>query len=157
MMNTFPNILAMCGPHLPSLPYRLLPEILGSGLVGLVGWLALFAIPVSGLVVIARQLLNSSCHARGTHFFPIAHVCFLVFLNNSIVSALQWTHAGTVMISLATGLCVALVSVGVVTAALRRLPKPTFWPCFGFACAAASIALLAGLMLTIIHSAPLNH
>lgn len=156
-MNIFPNIVAMCGPNLPEIPYRLLPEILGSGVVGLFGWLALLAIPASGLVVISRHLLDSSCHVRGTHFFPIAHVCFLVFLSNSIVSALQWTHAGTVMISLATGLCIALASVGTVAVVLRRLPKPSFWPCFGFTCAAASIALLAGLMLTIIHSAPLNH
>lgn len=141
--------------------YHLTTAIFKSGPLAFFGWMGFLIVPLAAVVVILRHFLAPGCHARGTFFFQITHVCFLWFLcyvvvHDHIVSFLCCgSCTGNIMaqiisenlISLGVGICTVIVSCASVALVLRRLPRVSIWSCFGLAAAFASIALIAGCML----------
>ena len=147
---TISPIVAMCGPHYPVLPYNLLRVALGSGFLGLIGWAALFAVPLGSAIVVSLRASRPSKHP--TRFYGFAHVCFLIFLLNSVVLSSLRDHPSSTMLNLSIGLIVMLVSCGAVTIFIRQKPVPDLWSCVGLCCVAATIALHAAGMLITMHA-----
>ncbi|NQT93808.1 MAG: hypothetical protein HQ559_13700 [Lentisphaerae bacterium] len=135
---------------MPIFPYRLWSVVLGSGPLGLVGWLALFAIPAFGVLSILKRAGQKPVPMR-TRFFGVAHVCFLLFLLNVVVQGSAWSHPSETLLSLSIGITTALVSTCVVALCIRTKPQPDFWSCLGITCVATSVALFAAGMLVVIH------
>jgi hypothetical protein len=141
--------------------YHLPSAILYSGSQALFGWIGMLIVPLSALVVILRHFLVRDCHARGTVFFQIAHVCFLWFMWHVVVCGhfvaylcLGFSPAdkriiSDNLISLAVGIGITIVSCIMVSIFLRRSPRPDIYSCFGLAAIAASISVIAGGLLMI--------
>lgn len=148
--------------------YSLFSVIFKSGILAFLGWMALFVMLAAALVVVIRHFMVPGCHARGTHFFKIAHVCLLAFLGIVVVcghiisplclfpygdSAFVVTVVARNLISLSIGLVVVIIASVLVSVTLRRLPRPDLWSCLGLAVVATSIALIAGGILMISQAA----
>lgn len=133
--------------------------VLGSGYLGLLGWIALLVVVVSAVVVVLRHVRHPERHSRGTAFFGIAHVCLLLFVNNVGVFGLMASlycgcvsfalPASQVLVSLASGLGIVGVSSVVVAVALQQFPKASAWDCFGMGAIVMSLCVLFGGLLAI--------
>jgi len=141
--------------------YHLPGMILKSGIQAFFGWIVMLLVPLVAVVVILRHFLARGCHARGTVFFQITHVCFLWFLLHVVVCGhivaclciegcvADKRIVAENLISLAIGIGIAIFSCGAVSLVLRRFPRADIMSCFGLAAIAASISVIAAGLLMI--------
>ena len=140
--------------------YSLMRAVFASGLSGFLGWSILFVVPMSAIVVIIRHWRNPQCHARGSRFFEITHVCLLWFMCQIGIlgNAQAFLHhhfpfcgcgqcaAPETLLSVGTGLLIATVSSLLVCLVLRKTPDLGAWACLSLVTAIIGVFLISGTM-----------
>ena len=135
--------------------------IIGSGYMGIAGWLSLAVVSFSAMVVIVRHIHNPVCHKKGTVFYGIAHICLLFFLLTNGVLGFEESlfsvgdcvpfalPAAQIILSISAGIVLVLLLSIIVAIVIRRLPKPNVWSCFGVTVICLDFFILTGGLLLL--------
>lgn len=136
--------------------------VLGKGILGLVGWVAVGSVNIAALVTVIRYIIKpTACRHRST-FWDIAHVSSLVFLYCVGVNGLIFEFgavnvhspfsisASQILVSLAIGFLLIGIACVFVLATVRQPPQPSYWDCLGFGSVTVSLCLLIGGLLYLL-------
>ncbi len=140
--------------------YSLMRSILKSGVMAFVGWIPIFTVSVSSVVVSFRHLIKPSCHNHGTRYFEMTHVCVLWFLCQvGILGNMQaYLHfhypfcgcgncaAPETLISVGAGLFTVLICSLLVCLVLRQKPNLDSLALLSLFCAIIGVFFATGTM-----------
>lgn len=141
-------------------PYSFMRAVFASGRSAFFGWLVLFLVPLSAVIVSIRHIANPESHVRGSRFFEITHVCLLWFMCQvGVLGNVQgFLHqhlpfcgcgqcaAPETLISFGIGLLIVTLSSVLVCLVLRRKPDLDAWACLGLIAATIGVLFATGTM-----------